>query len=65
MSRLINKEDATQFLDAARAAWGPDKHAVNHNKEHVWFKKCTGGFTECCEFDNPCDRHAAMNQGRE
>ena len=37
---------------------------INHFGEHVWMKALIRdgeriGITECCEFDAPCDHHAA------
>lgn len=60
MPTLMSKAAARQFLEDGRHGWGADKHAVNHFKEHVWFKSCPGGFTECCDFGNECDYHAKM-----
>lgn len=42
--------------------WGADKHTINHFKEHVWFKKCDGGFTECCDYGYECPHHAELRK---
>lgn len=60
---MANVISHAEFLNDLRHGWGPDKHAVNHFKTHVWFKSCEGGYTECCEYENPCERHAKMQRG--
>ncbi len=42
--------------------WGADQHTVNHFKEHVWFKKIPGGYTECCIYGEECSHHAKLRE---
>lgn len=54
-----------EMLDALRngiglCGWGVDKHTINHFKEHVWFKKIDGGYTECCLYGDACERHSRL-----
>ena len=43
-----------------RAGFAADKHCTNHFGDHYWYKKIEGGFTECCECDNECEKHKAI-----
>lgn len=42
------------------AGFAADKHCANHAGDHYWYKKIEGGFTECCEYDNECEKHKAI-----
>lgn len=57
---MANSIPMPDFLEDLRFAWGPDKHAVNHFGDHVWFKSIPGGYTECCEYGNECEHHKSL-----
>lgn len=67
VDRVISNQE---MLDALRhgvgfCGWGADKHTVNHFKEHVWFEKVPGGYTECCIYGEECPYHAILRKQEE
>jgi len=57
----------SEMLDVLRngvgfCGWGADQHTINHSKEHVWFKKIDGGYTECCAYGDACSHHKILEQ---
>ena len=52
----------TKKLSAKYFGFAADKHCSNHAGEHWWYKKIEGGFTECCEYDNECEKHLRMRK---
>lgn len=56
---------AEDILAALR--WKADMKIVNDFGEHVWLKPLIVndkriGITDCCFVDNPCERHAKLQQ---
>lgn len=52
----------TKTVPTKHAGFAADKHCTNHAGEHWWYKKIKGGFTECCEYDNECEKHLGMRK---
>ena len=66
----ISVHDAELLLASLRGR-GPDTIETNHFGERVWLKAAFDqngkriGITECCFTDDPCARHAAMQEASE
>jgi hypothetical protein len=46
------------FLEALR--WKADQLVTNPFGERVWLKQMPDGLTDCCDADDPCERHAGQ-----
>lgn len=44
----------------AELRWNADRVVTNPFGERVWLKQISGGLTDCCPADDPCEYHARL-----